>query len=382
MTDAGKKTLILITTSFPISGDGSEAAGSFVADLAKELSAHAKIKVVAPGTEECIESLHDGLEVFRFKAGKKALSQLSLYNPFHLILIVRALLSLKNMSLTAAHSGRIDHVFALWVLPSGWAARCIKKNHGIPYSVWALGSDIWSLGKIPIIKEVLKRISEDAEHRFADGLQLAEDAETFTGCDYSFQPSTRDFSPESPKQLKAAPPYKLLFLGRWHVNKGVDILLDALELLSDDDWSLIDQVLIAGGGPLSDIVVQKAGALQRNGRNVVVGSYLDKSAAALAFNVSDYLLLPSRIESIPVVFSDAMKFRCPVVACPVGDLFSLITRYHSGLIASDCEASSFAAAMKLALRHSPKDFASGLSETSKLFDLKNIASNFIASADA
>src|SRR5690606_36196482 len=41
--------LVIVTSSFPISGDGSEAAGTFVADLAEELAKHVPIRIVAPG---------------------------------------------------------------------------------------------------------------------------------------------------------------------------------------------------------------------------------------------------------------------------------------------------------------------------------------------
>ena len=41
--------LVIVTSSFPISGDGSEAAGIFVADLAEELAKHVPVRVVARG---------------------------------------------------------------------------------------------------------------------------------------------------------------------------------------------------------------------------------------------------------------------------------------------------------------------------------------------
>ncbi len=44
-------------------------------------------------------------------------------------------------------------------------------------------------------------------------------------------------------------PYRLAFLGRWHPNKGTDLLLDALHQLRDEDWHRIEAVRIAGGAP-------------------------------------------------------------------------------------------------------------------------------------
>ena len=44
----------------------------------------------------------------------------------------------------------------------------------------------------------------------------------------------------------------------------------------------------------------------------------------------DWLVIPSRIESIPLVFVDALHMGIPVVAAAVGDLDLLVTQYAVG----------------------------------------------------
>ena len=44
----------------------------------------------------------------------------------------------------------------------------------------------------------------------------------------------------------------------------------------------------------------------------------------------DALIIPSRIESIPVVLSDAAQAGCPIVATEVGDMGRLLERYPAG----------------------------------------------------
>ena len=46
-----------------------------------------------------------------------------------------------------------------------------------------------------------------------------------------------------------------------------------------------------------------------------------------------YLLIPSRVESIPLVFSDALQMGTPVISTPVGDLTHLIEKYQCGIVA-------------------------------------------------
>ena len=44
------------------------------------------------------------------------------------------------------------------------------------------------------------------------------------------------------------------------------------------------------------------------------------------------LIIPSRIESIPVVLSDAAQADCPVVVCDVGDMGKIVKRFGNGVV--------------------------------------------------
>ena len=61
----GRRALLLITTSFPQQVGGSEAAGSFVADLALALAAYLPVRVVAPGERSGREAWAEGVTVYR-----------------------------------------------------------------------------------------------------------------------------------------------------------------------------------------------------------------------------------------------------------------------------------------------------------------------------
>ncbi|HJU40167.1 MAG TPA: glycosyltransferase, partial [Tahibacter sp.] len=296
-----RRGLLLVTTSFPERFDGSEAAGSFVADLATALADELPVSIVAPGREPSTESWRPNVQIYRYFAPVQPLSSLRPYDPRHWGAIRATLRNGAQAVRTAVQDGAIAHLFALWALPSGWWARQVARATGIPYSVWMLGSDVWTLGKIPLVRQLLATTMRDASHRFADGLQLAEDSRAICGRAVEFLPSTRLIEGRRESPLASAPPYRLLFLGRWHPNKGTDLLLDALAALDDDDWSRVASIEIQGGGPLDALVRDKAAALIARGRPVVVGGFLDKAAASLAFLRADWLVIPSRIESIPVV---------------------------------------------------------------------------------
>jgi glycosyltransferase involved in cell wall biosynthesis len=367
-----ERTWVVITSSFPIRNDGSEAAGSFVADMVMELATHVRVRVVAPGPQATRELLGDRIEVFRYAAPFVPLSTLKPWRIKDLRWIVRVL----RGGLAATRSAVADdaeHIFALWGLPCGEWARRVARARNIGYSVWMLGSDVWSLGRIPVLRWMLSRVMRRAARAYADGYQLASDARRISGVPVEFLPSTRNVMSNRSQERRTESPYRLLFLGRWHPNKGIDLLLEALSLLGDDDWRQIDCVEIQGGGPLESLVRERIAELRRQGRPVELGGFLAKAQAEAAIAQADWLLIPSRIESIPVVFSDAMKLGCPVIATPVGDLPRLVSGTGVGICAEAVSAGALVKAIRTALsdREAINRVAS-LSNMSEKFDLATL----------
>lgn len=371
--------IVLVTTSYPIEGNGSEAAGSFVADLATELSTHCPVRVVAPGNAAAWERITPKLEIFRYPAPERALSTLRPWHPGDMWTILSVLKAGQAATRKAALAGPSKHLLALWALPCGHWARAVSRETGVPYSTWTLGSDIWSLGRIPVIRGRLRQVLRDATICFADGMKLAEDTRRIAKREVEFLPSTRTLQRTRTAPLRSRPPYRLLFLGRWHPNKGVDLLLDALKLLSDSDWQKIKTLTICGGGPLHDQVHAQAQALQKAGRPITLRGYLNKEQAEDAILEADYLLIPSRIESIPVIFSDAMKLGTPVIATPVGDLQRILEERNVGILSVDTSTTGITNALQRAIREHPARFENGVVATSHLFDMQRIANRIVRS---
>jgi len=366
-------TLVIVTSSFPISGDGSEAAGAFVADLAIELSKLMRVRVVAPGRRTEREQWHEGIEIFRYQTPDQPLSTLKLWNPADAWRILKVMRAGRSATAASLEDGSATHILALWALPCGeWARYCARK-YDVDYSVWTLGSDIWSLGRIPIVKSFLRRVLQNARHCWSDGLKLAEDTKAIAGREVDFLPSTRQVMRARIEPLRTAPPYRLLFLGRWHVNKGADLLLEAIDLLNEDDWKRIEVLHICGGGPEQKLIESSVQRLKAAGRPVVLKGFLDRNFAEGAIASADWLLIPSRIESIPIIFSDAMKLQCPVVAMPVGDIPALLAQKPGGILSENLNAHSFHKAIKAALHSSPCQLSNGMTELATQFDLPEIS---------
>lgn len=366
-------TLVLITTSYPRWGNGREAAGSFVADLAETLSQTVNVRVVAPGDHQEVERVSDRLCIYRYTAPQRRLVNLRLSNPLEALSIFSTLKAGAAATRDATCDGRVFHILALWALPSGKWAQSVHRRRGIPYSTWMLGSDIWLLGRIPIVRSILRRVMRDAALRFADGLKLAEDSKRICGKNVAFLPSTRQLETRDVPPLTAAPPYRLVFIGRWHTHKGVDLLLEALGMLQEEDWHRIEEVALYGGGPLAPLVAEKVKMLTDAGRPIHLGGFIPKAEAERAIVRADYLIIPSRIESIPVIFSDAVKLGRPVISTPIGDLPLLFGQARCGVLADEASAEGLCRALGVALNSSPQAFAKGVREQASRFELPVIA---------
>jgi len=373
-------TLLLVTTSFPRWANGREAAGSFVSDLVMELARHVRVRVVAPGDKAQLEEIAPRLSVYRYPAPQRRLVNLHPWNPRDAWHILRTLRAGKTALRRATSDGQVRHTLALWALPTGQWARVVGRKAGIPYSVWMLGSDVWSLGRLPLVRGVLRNVMRDARRRYADGLQLARDSEAICGLPVDFLPTTRSLDTREPPPPAAAAPYRFVFIGRWHRNKGIDLLLDALTFLADADWECIAEVAIYGGGPLQRTVYAKAQSLLDARRPLTIGGFIPKAMAERAIVNADWVLIPSRIESIPVIFSDAMKLGRPVIAMPVGDLPRLMQNVPCGILASEPTGKALAEAVKRALHSAANEFSRGIDAQARRFDLATIAADITREA--
>lgn len=347
-----------------------------MSDFVEELAKHMRVTVLAPGPEASVETV-GAVSIRRFTGPRTALSLLHPTNPMHWYRIFSILQNGRRTAEALARQYKFDHTVALWALPSGYWAHRLERLYNVPYSIWALGSDIWSLGKIPFVRSTLRMVLRGSAVCFADGHLLRQDVEHLCGRACDFLPSVRQLPILGKKQLRDGPPYRLAYLGRWHSNKGVDLLLESLALLDDEDWNKIETLSIHGGGPLETLVRARANALIELGRPVRIGGYLDKQGAANLLTLADYVIIPSRIESIPVIFSDAMQASCPIIATPVGDLPRLLQEYDVGVLAESVDPRSIFSAIRCALSRSPAGYENNLARARKRFSLSATCEQFL-----
>lgn len=369
----------IITSSYPERPDDpSGAAGLFVRDFARQLVSDGHYVVVQPVARKDQYMADEGIiiEPIPWLGGDQELASLSFFSIRNFWVILNFFwMGFPNV-VDTAKKHKTERVLAMWVIPSGLFAYMIRRKLGIRYDVWALGSDIWRIRKIPVFGPwIISRVINNATRVMADGVQLCRDVENLTHRRCEFLASCRRMPISQNIHARIDTTTKLLFVGRYHKNKGPDILIKAIALLDSEIRKNI-HLDIYGLGPMES---QLRAEIELNGLGDIISLNGPVSASDLAdkFINTSFLLIPSRIESIPVIFSDAIQSGVPVITMPVGDLPELIERFKCGVCATDISAQALAAAIDNALNKGKEDFISGVESARKHFDIAISAKSWL-----
>jgi len=301
----------IITSSYPaFKGDPGGTAGLFVQSFAGELASQGHTVIVQPVALKQSYQTEAGviIEPIPWGGGDQELASMNFLNPLNWLTFLKFFLNGKKCTQAVHQKYHIDRTLCMWIIPCGVFGYWINKKYNKEYDIWALGSDVWKIRKIPIFgKYWIKKIAQNASGVFADGLKLADDVKEITQKDCQFLPSTRQL-PIPEKDLAPLDPVDachMLFVGRYHKNKGPDLLINAVAEIDENIRKKL-KIHLFGAGPL-EAHLRKMCEQQRLTDIITIhGPIRDQDYANYLSQVS-FLIIPSRIDSIPLVFSDAMQ---------------------------------------------------------------------------
>ena len=373
--------IALLTSTFPLDRDDSDQAAWILEIIRGLRSAGHYVAVYTqhrPGGQENVDGVP--VEHFPWPSRDKRLAELSLWNPLDLWAALRLLVNGTRGLPGFFERHQIDLCLVFWALPNGWYIWRKTTATGVPYRVWALGSDINKYGHLPFVRGVLRRILLAADAVYADGFELASRIEHRFGarCEFLGTSRTRT-SPAMPKDATAAGPsdsYRFLYIGRLAPIKGVDLLMEAACNLPESAV-----LSVAGGGPLADMVQQAAD--QAGGRVQVLGRISDTTLER-ELAQCDCVVIPSRSETIPIVLGEALQFGKRLIVTDVGDMGYIVRRYRLGEVVPAQDAKALSLAMRRAATGvAGADFdPNGWREASRLFDTSAAVARLAAGLQA
>jgi glycosyltransferase involved in cell wall biosynthesis len=379
MTGSNPRILIL-THCLP--SDAADIPGNFLIDFSEHLTfLGAEVTILTQKMDrkndiEFLSKCRAQIEYFNWNGGSERFSKLKMSSIKSLLSVFSLIINGRKAFRKSVKENNFDFILSCWVIPAGlWSLSISKKNNS---AVWALGSDISVYSKKILFRQLLKLILARTGSIFTNSLNHKNEIRKLLKNDSELLYTSR-ILPSSSKKYEKTDKLKLLFIGRLEKIKGPDLLISALKISSIENFELN----IIGDGSLRSILESDVAA---NGLADKIRFLGEKTASEISdhLTVSDYLVISSRSESMPVVFWEAMQTSTPVIATNVGDLEYYCSKFNVGRICNADEKSlsellSFVMNLKplresLALNtRKVKDFSSINSSAEKIY---NFAKSF------
>ncbi|MEI6764306.1 MAG: glycosyltransferase [Bacteroidota bacterium] len=364
--------ILVISSTFPT--NNTDPVGGFVLDFCLKLSEQHRVTVLTQKRAEtyAVDSKIN-LVTFLWSGSQQPLSDLKFYNPIHffhtLSLFKNARTALKDLT----NNQTFDHCFALWAIPSGIAAKYIFEKKNIPYSVWCLGSDIWKHKNNFFTKSLLRKILVNAQQVYGDGFKFCEEIEAFSKKSCLFLPSARNID-KTAVTVVSESRKKFVFVGRYHINKGPDVLIQAISRLPD---AVMDNAVFHfyGLGSMKTALQEMVSDARLT--NVEIHDVLDTNELFSVVSNAHFLIIPSRIDSIPVILSDTLQCGTPLIGANVGDLGDVITKYGIGYTFEKENSEELCAKIVLAFNDLKSAYTEPIQQALTLFSVENAVHEFI-----
>ncbi len=319
--------LLVATSSYPTRADEAINAGVFVRDIVAQLVTQGHdVHVLTPAKGVPVTGSPAPVRTFEWGGSEKVLTRLNPRRPIDLMRLARLMLGGRAAMRQFAKDIQADAIIAMWAIPAGFWATAVQR----PYVVWVLGSDIWSVRRYPLGQAVVRHVLMSARYVFGNSYYLVDGVKQLAKREAEFLAAGRHLPvAQTPAARLDSSRPQFVFVGRWDRAKGVDVLLEAMGLVLE---RLPQAYLhVFGGGPLeADIRAQASQGRLRT--NVAVNGFADPATVVAYCKACDALIIPSRIESVPVIYSDALQCGCPVVSTEVGDLGRLVREQHTGVV--------------------------------------------------
>jgi len=170
----------------------------------------------------------------------------------------------------------------------------------------------------------------------------------------------------------------LVFVGRLSEQKGLDVLMDAWDVLCQQGEPPA-RLAIAGSGELNEWLDERIASSTYPDSIAKLGRVEDAEKRWL-FEQAKGVLIPSRFEGLPTVLLEAMHTGAPTVMADVNDLGRLVTEPNAGFSVSPGDPQSLVQAITTLLEadeHQLKTWSDNGHEASKPYLWSNVVDDLL-----
>lgn len=360
-----------LTSSFP--RNAGDHVAPFLLDLARaQLTAGIDVAVLAPHDAGAARSEElFGVGVHRFRYAPDRWERLSYRGGLlgrsrtlgGLVLLPIFFVAFTVYTVRLARRFRPEVLHAHWWLPAGVCALLPSRLLRVPLVVTLHGTDVHLLRN-----RLVRRVALAVLRRAALVVVVSEDLHRLAIESLGLPPEQVEVL-RMPVARVAAPvpapvgnPIRVVAAGRLSVEKGFDVLLEAMELAVADGLDV--QLDLVGSGPESEHLAHLAERL--NGRVTMVPAQ-PRDALWERMDAAQVLVVPSRREGLGLVALEAIARGRPVIASRAGGLPEVVVDGIDGVLVMPEDPRALADALhKLPLpaptgsalaRHAPEDVA-------------------------
>jgi glycosyltransferase involved in cell wall biosynthesis len=369
--------LILATHVYPLNPHApADIPGNFLPTLVYELAQRgAKVHVLAPNIQgEKVTDPNAPVTWFDWRGDGRNLGRFNPVNPLDALRLVSLYQHGRTELQSLVRRQRADAVFACWAVPSGVFAEAARRALGVPYAVWGLGTDIHTSPRNPLLRPLVIRTLRGASLRYANSTTLVRQVEQLSGMPCAFLPTARPL-PDVPPADLPRDSVNFMYAGRLEPVKGVDILLTAFAQLRNQN--IRAHLYLAGNGSLESPLRAQVKALALDEAVTFLG-LLSENPLASYLRAVDAVVIPSRAEALPVVFTEAARFGIPAVTTDVGDLGALARQYKTAVVVAPENAAALAQGLYTMACSDRTRFQEGMPQLLQHFDTGRAAEKLLS----
>jgi glycosyltransferase involved in cell wall biosynthesis len=192
-----------------------------------------------------------------------------------------------------------------------------------------IAAEVWLLQHADRVLASTNQILHDTERSYGTEIDRRKVTVLPFGVPGPIEPGHRDRAEDDT--------LRLLFVGRFEIRKGVDLLLDVLPGLLERFPRL--QATLIGDHASSEIdgrsydswLIAKRAAAEWAGRIRFLG-HVDEAALEQAYAECDLFVAPSRYESFGLMYLEAMRYGKPCIGTTAGGIPEVVVHGETGLL--------------------------------------------------